>query len=429
MRKGEVEERDVKMLKQFSAALLVGLLLSVFGCGQTSFSPARRTSTTSLSPLEPVASLQPERMLRERREMERVRVYVGTYTGKGSKGIYAFEFNLRTAEATQPKLVAEAPNPSFIAIHPSARFIYAVNEIWGGGKEGTVSAFAIQPDGNLQFLNQQSSKGVGPCHLTVDKTGKFVLVANYGSGSVAVLPILTDGRLGEATCSIQHEGKSVNPQRQEGPHAHSVNLDPVNRFAIVADLGIDKLLVYRFDAVKGILEPNDTPFVATAPGAGPRHIAFHPNGKFLYAINELNSTVTAYSYDDAKGILTELQTVSTLPEGFAGNNTTAEVQVHPTGKFLYGSNRGHDSIAIFAIDEATGKLTSVGHQSTQGKTPRNFGIDPTGTYLFAANQDSDNIVVFRIDPQTGRLEPSGRIIEVPTPVCVKFLPLNSSPQF
>ncbi|MFA0783123.1 MAG: hypothetical protein YYHSYBAR_001514 [Candidatus Fervidibacter sacchari] len=356
--------------------------------------------------------------------MELVRVYVGTYTGRGSKGIYAFEFNLQTGEASQPRLVAETPNPSFLAIHPSLRFLYAVNEIWGGNKEGTVSAFVIQPDGGLQFLNQQPSKGVGPCHLTVDKTGKFVLVANYGSGSVAVLPILPDGRLGEATCAIQHEGKSVNPQRQEGPHAHSVNLDPANKFAIVADLGIDKLLVYQFDAAKGTLKPNDPPFVATAPGAGPRHVAFHPNGKFVYAINELNSTVTAYRYDAVKGTLTEIQTVSTLPQGFTGTNTTAEVQVHPSGRFLYGSNRGHDSIAIFAID-GEGKLTFVGHQPTQGKTPRNFGIDSTGTYLLAANQDSDNLVVFRIDPQTGKLEPTGLTLEIPMPVCVKFLPLNA----
>ncbi len=361
--------------------------------------------------------------------MEQVRVYVGTYTGKGSKGIYAFEFNLQTGEATKPRLVAETINPSFLAIHPTGSFLYAVNEIWEKGEEGKISAFAIQQDGNLQFLNQQPSKGVGPCHLTVDKTGKFVLVANYGSGNVAVLPILPDGRLGEATCSIQHEGKSVNPQRQEGPHAHSINLDPANKFAIVADLGIDKLLVYRFDAAKGILEGKDQPFATTAPGAGPRHIAFHPNGKFVYAINELNSTVTAYLYDAAKGILTELQTVSTLPDKFSGTNTTAEVQVHPSGHFLYGSNRGHNSIAIFRIEEATGKLSALGHQPTQGKTPRNFGIDPTGTYLFAANQDSDNIVVFRIDPQTGKLEPTGRIIEVPTPVCVKFLPLAKVSEF
>lgn len=361
--------------------------------------------------------------------MEQVRVYVGTYTVKGSKGIYAFEFNLRTAEVTNPRLVAETLHPSFLAIHPNAPFLYAVNEIWENGKEGTVSAFAIQPDGSLQFLNQQPSKGIGPCHLTVDKTGKFVLVANYGNGSVAVLPILPNGSLGEPTCSIQHEGKSVNPQRQEGPHAHSINLDLANRFAIVADLGIDKLLIYRFDATKGILSPNETPFVSTALGAGPRHISLHPSGKFLYSINELNSTVTAYRYDPSKGILTEVQTVSTLPEGFSGTNTTAEIQVHPSGRFLYGSNRGHDSIAIFAIEEAMGKLTLVGHQPTHGRTPRNFSIDPTGAYLFAANQDSDNIVVFRIDQQTGKLEPSGQTINVPTPVCVKFLTQNFAHQF
>ena len=404
--------------------LLGSSLIGVLGCGQSSFSPASRSSSFSSSPLTPIVAEQERQKTRRQKGMELVRVYVGTYTGRGSKGIYAFEFNLQTGEASQPRLVAETPNPSFLAIHPSLRFLYAVNEIWGGNKEGTVSAFVIQPDGGLQFLNQQPSKGVGPCHLTVDKTGKFVLVANYGSGSVAVLPILPDGRLGEATCAIQHEGKSVNPQRQEGPHAHSVNLDPANKFAIVADLGIDKLLVYQFDAAKGTLKPNDPPFVATAPGAGPRHVAFHPNGKFVYAINELNSTVTAYRYDAVKGTLTEIQTVSTLPQGFTGTNTTAEVQVHPSGRFLYGSNRGHDSIAIFAID-GEGKLTFVGHQPTQGKTPRNFGIDSTGTYLLAANQDSDNLVVFRIDPQTGKLEPTGLTLEIPTPVCVKFLPLNA----
>ncbi|MCS7263367.1 MAG: lactonase family protein [Armatimonadetes bacterium] len=419
------------MLERFWLKLLVVSLLWLVGCGQTSFSPARRTATTSspFSPFEPIASIQSERVSRGQRMMEQVRVYVGTYTFKGSKGIYTFEFNLLTAKATQPRLVAETVNPSFLAIHNSARFLYAVNEIWDDGKEGTVSAFAIQPDGSLQFLNQQPSKGIGPCHLIVDKTGKFVLVANYGSGSVTVLPILSDGRLGEPTSSIQHEGKSVNPKRQERPHAHSINLDPKNRFAIVADLGIDKLLVYRFDATKGTLKPNDTPFASTAPGAGPRHIAFHPNGKFVYSINELNSTVTAYRYDPSKGILTEVQTVSTLPEGFSGTNTTAEIQVHPSGRFLYGSNRGHDSIAIFAIEEAMGKLTLVGHQPTHGRTPRNFSIDPTGAYLFAANQDSDNIVVFRIDQQTGKLEPSGQTINVPTPVCVKFLTQNFAHQF
>lgn len=411
------------MKRRCLLSLFCGSLLGALGCGQTGFSPARRTSPFEQTTPTTFARGQ-ERRTGGKNAMELLRVFVGTYTVRGSKGIYAFDLNLSSGETTQPRLVAETLNPSFLAIHPTARFLYAVNELWGAGEEGTVSAFAIQPDGNLQFLNRQPSEGKGPCHLTIDKTGKFTLVANYGSGSVAVLPILPDGRLGKATCSIQHEGKSVNPQRQEGPHAHSVNLDQANKFAIVADLGIDKLLVYRFNPAEGTLEPNDPPYVATAPGAGPRHVAFHPNGNFVYAINELNSTVTVYRYDPAKGTLTELQTVSTLPEGFRDTNTTAEVQVHPSGRFLYGSNRGHDSIAIFAIDGESGKLSLVGHQPTQGRTPRNFGIDPTGTYLLAANQDSDNIVVFKIDAQTGKLEATGRSVKVPAPVCVKFLVLN-----
>ncbi len=397
--------------------LVSGSLIGVLGCGQSSFGPARRTSSTS--PLEPITPTQ-----RGQSSVSTMRVFVGTYTFRSSKGIYAFNLTLSTGETTSPQLVAETPQPSFLALHPSGRFLYAVNELWEGGKEGTVSAFALEPEtGNLKLLNQQGAKGVGPCHLTVDKAGKWVLVANYGSGSVAVLPILPNGSLGEATCAIQHEGKSVHPQRQEGPHAHSVTLDPNNKFAVVADLGLDKLLIYRFDATKGMLTPNDPPFASTAPGAGPRHVAFHPNGRFLYAINELNNTITAYRYDGEKGTLTEVQTVPTLPEDFSSTNTTAEVQVHPSGRFLYGSNRGHDSLAIYSVDTRTGKLNLLGHQATQGKTPRNFAIDPTGTFLLAANQDSDTVVLFRIDPKSGKLNPTGRTVEVPTPVCIKFLPL------
>ncbi len=357
-------------------------------------------------------------------QMTKLLVYVGTYTGRGSKGIYTFELDLASGSTSPVTLAAETVNPSFLALHPSHRFLYAVGEVGelGSMKSGAVSAFAVDPQtGKLSFLNQQPSKGANPCHLAVDNQGKYVLVANYGGGSVAVLPIQSDGRLGEATSFVQHEGKSVNPQRQEAPHAHSINLDAANRFAIVADLGLDKLLVYRFDATKGTLTPNDPPFVSVAPGAGPRHFAFHPNGRFAYVINELNSTVTAFRYDASKGILTELQTVTTLAGNFQGNNWTAEVQVHPSGKFLYGSNRGHDSIVIFGV-EADGKLSLVGHQLTQGKFPRHFGIDPTGSYLLAANQDTDNIVLFRIDPQTGRLHPTGQVVDVPTPVCVKMTP-------
>ncbi|HJS09091.1 MAG TPA: lactonase family protein, partial [Pirellulales bacterium] len=250
-----------------------------------------------------------------------------------------------------------------------------------------------------------------------------VLVANYGGGSVAVLPIDKDGRLRPASSFVQHKGSSVNPKRQEAPHAHSINVDPAGAFAVVADLGLDKVLVYRFDAAAGTLTANDPPHATVSPGAGPRHFAFHPSGRFAYVINEMNSTVTAFAYDAKKGTLSEIDTKSTLP-GPQQGNSTAEVQVHPSGKFLYGSNRGHNSLAIFRIDEKTGALTAAGHQLTGGRTPRNFGIDPTGKFVLAANQGSDSVVVFRVDQETGKLEETGQSIKVPTPVCVKFLPVG-----
>jgi len=327
-------------------------------------------------------------------------------------------------QLVQTKLAAKAVNPSFVAVHPNERFLYAVGEIddAGAGKGGGVTAFAINQDGSLKQLNQQSSGGAGPCHLVVDATGKNVLVANYGGGSVACLPIRDDGTLGEATSFIQHEGASVNPQRQEKPHAHSVNLDPANRFAIVADLGLDKLLVYKFDPLAGKLTPNDPPYVELPAGGGPRHFAFHPNGKWAFANNEMTSTVSALAYDAKHGAFTVLGTLSTLPEGYAESksNSTAETRVHPNGKFLYVSNRGHDSIAIFSIDPQTGRLKPLGHEATRGKTPRNFNLDPTGKYLIAANQDSDNVVVFRVDSNTGQLT-AGKEIQVGSPCCVRFI--------
>ncbi|CAA9403060.1 MAG: 6-phosphogluconolactonase [uncultured Phycisphaerae bacterium] len=352
-----------------------------------------------------------------------VRVYFGTYTGKsGSKGIYVSTLDLATGKLSPPELAGETTNPSFLAIHPSKRFLYAVGEVneINGKKAGAVSAFAIQPDGKLSPLNQQPSGGQGPCHVSVDKEGRNVLVANYGSGAVACLPIGADGKLAEPSATVQHEGKSVDPRRQAGPHAHSINLDPANRFAFAADLGLDKVLVYRFDAAAGKLTPNDPSAAAVAPGAGPRHFAFHPTGRFAYVINEMASTVTAFAYDAAKGTLTEVHTVPTLP-GEVKGNSTAEVVVHPSGKFVYGSNRGHDSIAGFAVDEATGKLTPIGHTPTRGKTPRNFNIDPTGTYLLAANQGTSTVAVYRIDPASGALAPVGEPTAVPAPVCVKYL--------
>jgi 6-phosphogluconolactonase len=358
---------------------------------------------------------------------EKLLIYVGTYTDTTSKGIYILNMDKSTGELTLVGSMSGSPHPTFLALHPNHKFLYAVNEIgnYQGKKAGAVSAFAIAPGtGLLTALNQQSSGGDGPCHITVDSQGKNVLVANYGGGSVACLPIHADGTLGEATTFIQDEGSSANPNRQEGPHAHSMTLDAANRFAIAADLGIDKVLIYRFDASKGTLTPNDPAFASTAPGAGPRHFAFHPNGRYAYVINELNSTVTAFRYDSGKGSLSEIETLSTLPADFPGaNNTTAEVLIHPSGKFLYGSNRGHNSIVIYRIDPATGKLTLIGHESTQGKTPRNFSLDPSGTFLLAANQDTNNIVVFRLDPKTGKLTPTGHSIEVPKPVCINMMSL------
>ncbi len=352
-------------------------------------------------------------------------VYVGTYTGAKSEGIYRFEMDLKTGVLTPRGLAAKTTNPSFLAVHPNRRYLFAVNEVarFEGKPTGSVSAFAINPaDGALTFLNAQSSGGTGPCHLVVDPTGRNVLVANYGGGSVASLPIREDGRLGEPTSVKQHQGSSVNPARQKEPHAHSINLDAAGRFAFAADLGVDKIFVYQFDANAGTLTPHDPPAISVEPGSGPRHFAFHPSGKFAYVINELTLTVTAFRYDAERGVLTPLQTISTLPpdtpsQGFS----TAEILVHPAGKFLYGSNRGHNSLVVFAIDPQTGKLSYVEHESTRGKTPRNFAIDPTGRWLLAENQDSDTIVTFSIDQRTGALEATGAEYEAPSPVCIRFV--------
>ena len=338
---------------------------------------------------------------------EKMWVYVGTYTGAKSKGIYLFELNTSTGALTPSGVAAETPSPSFLALAPNKRFLYAANEVpnFAGKPSGAVSAFSIDAaSGKLTALNQQGSGGPGPCHLVVDASGKNVLVANYSGGSVAVLPIESDGRLRPASSFIQHTGSSVNPDRQKEPHAHSINVDRDNRFAVAADLGLDKLLVYQFDYQAGTLKPNDPPFTAIAPGSGPRHFAFHPSAPAAYVINEMQMTVTALAYDAAKGTLKELQTISTWPaDATRKGGSTAEVQVHPSGKFLYGSNRGNHSIAVFAIDPVKYTLTLVEHQSTKGRTPRNFGIDPTGQFLLAANQDTDNIAVFRIDQKTGKL--------------------------
>jgi 6-phosphogluconolactonase len=358
-------------------------------------------------------------------------MYVGTYTQEGStsKGIYAYRFDPGTVQLTSIGLAAETTNPSFLAVHPNHRFLYAVNEIgnYEGQKSGAVSAFAIdKATGKLTLLNQVASGGADPCYIIVDKGGKFVLVANYTGGSIAAFPIKEDGSLDKPSAFIQHTGHGTNPKRQEAPHAHSIDLSPDNRFAIVDDLGLDETLVYKFDSAKGSLTLNDPPFAKAEPGAGPRHFALHPSGKFGYVINEMGSTVSVFQYDAANGVLHPVQTVSTIPKDFTALNESAEIEVHPSGKFLYASNRGHDSIAVFAIDPNKGTLTLIEYVPTKGESPRNFAIDPTGRLLFAANEKSDNIVEFRINAQTGRLAPTGKVLDISQPVCIKFVPIKET---
>ena len=350
-------------------------------------------------------------------------VYVGTYTDTASRGIYRFSFDPATGTAGEPVLAGQASNPSFLALHPSGRFLYAVGEIdsFGGRRTGAVSAFAIDATtGNLTLLNQQSSEGTGPCHLAVDRAGKNVLVANYGGGNVAVLPLGADGRLAPASCVRTHEGTGPNKGRQEKPHAHGIYLDAADRHALASDLGADRVFLYGFDSAKGVLQPSGAALLE--PGSGPRHLAFDASGSHLYAINELRSTVTAFAYDAAGGSLKPLQTVSTLPAGFTGPNTTAEVVISPDGRFLYGSNRGHDSIAVFAVDPTSGRLTPTSHVAAGGSQPRHFAIDPTGRWMLVAHQGSDSIAVFRIDPRSGLPSASGTKLKVAKPVCVLPVP-------
>jgi len=348
-------------------------------------------------------------------------VFVGTYTTKTeSKGIYAYEFDSDTGKLTPKGVAAETSDPSWIAVHPSGKFLYAANE---AGKSSAVSAFRIDAkSGKLTLLNQMPSLGEDPCYLSFDKTGKYLLVANYSSGTVAVFPILPNGRLGEHTAVVKDQGTTGPHKNQEGPHAHWIETSPDNRFALVADLGLDEVLVYKFDAASGTLTPNEPAFAKLKAGSGPRHIAFHPRGKFVFAVSELNSTATSFAYDGKKGALKEIGTVSTLPPGFSGRNDVAEAAVDPNGKFLYVSNRGNDSIAILSIDPAKGTLApGGGGVPTGGKEPRHFAIDPSGKYLLAENQYSNNIVVFKIDAATGGLTATGQVVEVPSPVNIAFL--------
>ena len=346
------------------------------------------------------------------------RVYIGT-----GIDIFQFELDLKDGSMSKPTLAAQLKNPSFVAIHPNHKFLYSVSET----DKGRIVAFSIDAKtGLLTQLNSQPAGGAGPCHLVVDKMGKAVLAANYSSGSCTSIPINADGSLAKPSSVHQHDGKSINPGNQQGPHAHSFNLDKANKFAFCADLGIDKIMVYRFDADTGKLTPHDPPAFVTPPGTGPRHFAFHPDGKKAYINGEINMTLIACDYDAEKGVLTKKQIISTLPkEEKRKNGSTAEVVVHPSGKFVYVSNRDpYHSIAIFSIDQKTGELNAISHESRGVRQPRNFAIEPTGQFLLVANQGSNSVISFRIDQKTGELTPTGSRVEVGNgPCCVRFMPL------
>ncbi|WP_234735741.1 lactonase family protein [Tellurirhabdus bombi] len=351
-------------------------------------------------------------------------IYVGTYSVRGSEGVYVFEFD-RSKGTLQPlQTIASAKSPSFLAIHPSQKFLYSVNE--GAPESGGVSSFSIDPKtGKLTLMNQESSRGKGPCHISIDQTGKLAFVSNYGGGRFTVLPIASDGKLETATDSLSYTGSGPNTKRQEKPHIHSATVSPDNRFVYVADLGTDRLYIYEIDQAGKTVKPASTPYATVSPGSGPRHMTFHPNGKYVYLVEEMTSSVAVFTRDAKTGALTLIQdNVKSLPSSFTGdNNTSADIHTDPAGRFLFMSNRGHNALAIFSIAK-DGKLTLVGDQSSGGKTPRNFLVDPKGEYVFAANQDTDNIVVYKMDSKTGKLTPTGTEVKVPAPVCVKLMSLK-----
>jgi 6-phosphogluconolactonase len=348
----------------------------------------------------------------------------GTYTSGKSEGIYVYQFNSNDGSAKAASSV-KISNPSFVAVSPDEKFVYSVEEdAANNGKGGEITAFSFNKNtGTLSFLNRQPSAGDHPCYVNVDKTGKWVAAGNYTSGSLSILPVLADGSLGAATTIVKHEGSGPNKARQASPHVHCTFFSPDNRFLFVPDLGIDKVMIYAFDETTGKLTAASQPFAESVPGSGPRHICFHPSNKYAYLMQELSGTVTAFKYKNGK--LKSRQHISSMPAGDTSFAGSADIHVSPDGKFLYASNRAEsNTIAIFSINQKNGKLSLIGHQSTLGKTPRNFNFDPAGNFLLVANQNSDQIVIFKINKETGLLTDTGNRIDVGKPVCLKWISMQ-----
>lgn len=389
-------------MKSFSKSLRWGILAGVF-CVMTSSDQTVQADSGNSS---------------------RYIVYVGTYSQGDSEGIYRLEFDADTGSLKRLDGTNAIENSSFLAIHPNKKYLYAVSEVaqYQGKETGSVVAYRIEGDqGKLVELNQLATGGAVPCHLSIDSTGHSVVIANYTGGNISSFQLNENGKLHSPRTSLmQHQGQSINKQRQEAPHAHSANISPDNRFVYAADLGIDQIIIYRLDPQTAKLSGNDPAIITVKPGSGPRHFAFHPKKDFAYVLNELSCDVIAFKRNPENGDLETLQTISTVPEVKSGYST-AEIRIHPSGNYLYASNRGHHSLAIYRIDQSTGLLTALGNESTGGKTPRNFNIDPTGKFILAANQDSNNIVVFRIDEKTGLLSKTENEVQVPMPVCIRFL--------
>jgi 6-phosphogluconolactonase len=349
-------------------------------------------------------------------------LYLGCYTSSGGKGVYVCDFDPASGRAGDPQLAGEMTSPSFVALHPRKPVLYAASEVasFEGQRGGSIWSWSIDPaTGKLTLLTRLSSKGGGPCHVAPDPSGAIVMAANYGGGSAVAFSTRADGGLDREIAFFQFKGSSVNPQRQKEPHAHSVNFDRGGRYAIVADLGLDELHIYRVKAKEGVVEPADPPAWKGKPGAGPRHFAFHPGGKLAYVVNEMDSSVTALKWNGA-GLFEAIDTWSTLPADFKQNSSCAEIQVHRSGRFVLASNRGHDSIAVFAVEAGSGKLKPLGHTPTEGRVPRNFGFDASGRWLVAANQNTHNLVVFAFDAKSGALKPTGQTLALQAPVCARF---------